>query len=83
MATICAAIILFSLCACVIYVAYVLQSARDHARAERKAQAIEAEREALEKELEDAKASHNLARIALIRSKLRGLPAQEQDSLRG
>lgn len=73
-----AAIIAVAVCIAVVYVAYLIQSGRVYEREEKQKNEIKAKREALEKELLDAQKSHNLARIALIRSRLRGLSANEK-----
>lgn len=69
-----AAVIACAVCAIVLALAYVTQSERAHARAE------EAKRlsdiEAAEKELQDALDSHNLARIAAARARLKWLRNQ-------
>lgn len=73
-----AAIIAIAVCIAVVYVAYLIQSARVYEREEKQKNEIKAKREALEKELLNAQKNHNLARIALIRSRLRGLSANEK-----
>lgn len=73
MTTVCAAVICVSICVVVLYIAYIIQSARTHAREDSKKEQLNNEREQLEKELQDAKDSHNLARIALARRKLKRL----------
>lgn len=73
MTTVCAAVICVSICVVVLYIAYIIQSARTHAREDAKDEKFNTEREQLEKELQDAKDSHNLARIALARRKLKRL----------
>lgn len=73
-----AAIIAVAVCIAVVYVAYLVQSSRVYEREEKRKEEIEAQRKTLEVELDNAKQSHNLARIALVRSKLRSLSSSEK-----